>query len=171
MLLILNTPSANGQGRVALDASSTRHRSTTSIHPAGFPTADLRTPLLTEGRLPPRQPECWRTACLQSVFVRWILLVLSVALVLSCHAHASVPDHCDSPLNSNMAYGAWVNAWDRQDRDELNRSAACMVQGCKAGEENSCSDLSQLCSHPIRSLDESLTKTAACELQGVSTPK
>ena len=92
-----------------------------------------------------------------------------IAFSLGCKGHGSVPEHCDSPINSNRAFGAWVNAWDRQDRDQLDRSAACLVEGCRAGETDSCADLGNLCNHPIRSLDESLTKTGACAMPGVTS--
>ena len=100
--------------------------------------------------------------------MRWSLLIPTVVLLLGCKKE-SVPDHCDNPLHSNMAYGEWVNAWDRQDREQLDRCAACLVEGCKLGETNACSDLVQLCNHPIRSLDESLTKTGACSMPGVTS--
>jgi hypothetical protein len=100
--------------------------------------------------------------------VHWSLLIPALVLLLGCKK-GPVLGHCDNPLNSNMAYGEWVNAWDRQDRDQLDRCAACLVEGCKLGETNACSDLVQLCNHPIRSLDESLTKTGACSVPGVTS--
>jgi hypothetical protein len=101
--------------------------------------------------------------------MRWSLLIptVSVVLLLGCKDQGSVPEHCDSPINSNLAFGAWVNASDRQDRDRLDRSAACLVAGCRAGVTDSCSDLRYLCNHPILALDESLTKTGACSVPGV----
>jgi hypothetical protein len=96
-----------------------------------------------------------------------LIPAVTVALLLGCKDPGSVPERCDNPMHSNLAFGAWVNAWDRQDRDQLDRSAACLVAGCKAGVTDSCADLSNLCNHPIRSLDESLTKTGGCSVPGV----
>ena len=96
-----------------------------------------------------------------------LIPTVAVALLLGCKDTGSVPEHCDNPIHSNLAFGAWVNAWDRQDRDQLDRSAACLVAGCRAGVADSCADLGNLCNHPIRSLDESLTKTGACSVPGV----
>jgi hypothetical protein len=102
--------------------------------------------------------------------MRWSLLIPGVTVVLSlgCKDPVSVPEHCDGPFNSNLAFGAWINAWDRQDRARLDRSAACLVAGCKAGVTDSCADLGYLCNHPIRSLDDSLTKTGACSVPGAT---
>ncbi len=100
--------------------------------------------------------------------MRWSLLIPIIVLLLGCKKEPT-PEHCNNPLDSNMAFGAWVNAWDRQDREQLDRCAACLVEGCKAGETNACSDLTQLCNHPIRSLDESLTKVGACSMPGVTS--
>jgi len=96
-----------------------------------------------------------------------LIPAVTVVLLLGCKDPRPVPEHCDSPFSSNLAFGAWVNAWDAQDRARLDRSAACLVAGCKAGVADSCADLGNLCNHPIRSLDESLTKTGACSVPGV----
>lgn len=61
----------------------------------------------------------------------------------------------------------WSVAKSEKDTGTLDRSAACMVEGCNAGVVASCKNLGDLCMVPENANQEALRKRQACSLPGV----
>lgn len=102
---------------------------------------------------------------------RWSALVLSLALALamgcSKGSPIDVPEQCNDEHSSSLALRAW-NLGRFHDRSEVvDHAAACMVQGCSSGVNESCEGLAFLCMNSADQKDASLSKRGACALPGV----
>lgn len=97
------------------------------------------------------------------------MLVLPVTLAIACKGPGrDLPERCSDMGISDRALGAWMYSFGQRDREGLNRATNCMVEGCKTGESESCSNLALLCHDSEHKDDEALRKVGACSMPGVA---
>jgi hypothetical protein len=99
----------------------------------------------------------------------WLtLFVLFVVLPLGCKGPADqLPDRCGDMSSADRAVGAWMYSRGQRDSKGLDRAASCLIEGCKSGVAQSCSNLALLCHNAEDQENEALTKTSACSMPGV----
>src|SRR5262249_29376503 len=97
------------------------------------------------------------------------LLVLFVGLPIGCKGPAEqLPDRCGDMSSADRAVGAWMYSRAQRDSKGLDRAAACLIEGCKTGAAQACSNLALLCHNSEDQENEALRKTSACSMPGVT---